>query len=84
MSASAHAPGRWCGAHRAARWNCSRSWGHASQKSSEIRHIWAWARSVSRCARDSSLPGDRLSVMGRPVLSIAAEIAAISRSSMGG
>jgi hypothetical protein len=84
MSASPQAPGTWCGAQRAARWNISFSDSQSSHRSSEIRHISAVSRSSSRCEKDSSFPGERLSTIGRPHLSIAREYAAISVRCTGG
>ena len=84
MSRSAKAPGRWCGAQRAARWNCSVTADQSSHRSSETRHIVEFPRRKSRWASDSCLPGDRLSPMSRPVFAMAAAISAMSSRSTGG
>ena len=57
--------------------NCSSSAGQLSQKSSLIRHMLACRMTCSAASRGVS-PGERLSTIGRPVLSIALRIASIS------
>jgi hypothetical protein len=53
--------------------------GHVSQKSSLMRHIFAW-RPTWSAAVSAVSPGERLSTIDRPVRSIARRMASISRS----
>src|ERR1700684_840922 len=86
MSASGQLPGFVEGAHAAALANWPvRLCGHAlpgslvhtSQKSSEMRHIWATA-ATSAAFSSAVGPGESDNTIGRPALSIALRIMRIS------